>query len=209
MSKNRLLLFFLVYHALIFSTQDPSAKLPDAETVIHFHIDTKVDANSTVQLNNEKKRLHCSSLLGDKLRECVISLTKEKQKKILPKFSKQHRRAFFRTFDGEGYENFLETFTEAEWKFLVAKLSESEKKQWPKTIKEQKEKIAAIKQAAGEEYSAMQAALMATFWSVTTSIVFTPVLSGVMGYLEIRKRAQKVFEAEEQGIKKYIEEKFG
>ncbi len=209
MSKNRiLLLFFSLYTTLLFSS---APNLPDAETVIYLNIDNKQEATNSIQLNKEpkKKVIRCSTISGDKLKECVISLTKAKQKKILLKFSKQHRSAFFRTFDGEGYENFLETFTDAEWKFLVAKLSESEKKQWPKTIKEQKDKIAAIKKAVDEEHSAAQTAIKAAFWSITTSIVITPVLSGLVGYLEIINHRKKVFEAEEQGIKKYIEEKFG
>lgn len=206
MLKNRkFLLCISLYTGTLFSI-DP--KLPEADTVIHVHIDNKQEANNTVNLNKStKKPVRCSLVLGEKLKECVHALKRAKQKKILKRFSKHQRTAYIKTLTKDEYKVFLDSFMENEWQAFVAQLSESEKKQWPKTIKEQKERLEEIKKTADKDLQAKtpQAALLA----IGLSIMLTPAIAAPISAIHMINLAQNSLESEEEETKKYINEKFG
>ncbi len=205
MLKNKKFLIFIsLYSGSLFSV-DPTA--PEADPVIHIHIENKQEANNTVNLNKPPKKTRCSLLLGDKLKECVHTLKKKKQKKILKKFSKHHRTAYLKTLSKEEYTNFLDSFTENEWQEFFAQLSAMEKKQWPKTIKEQKAKLEEIKKTADEELDGKTP--MAALLAVGLSIMLTPALAAPISAVHLYSLAQASLESEETKTKEYINEKFG
>lgn len=198
----KLLLLFSLGTPLIFS-EEPN--VPNANPAIYVTVNN--EAHSTVHMNQPKKKIRCSDLLGNNLKECIHATTKRKQKKLLRKISKHHRSAYFKTLTQEEYKTILASFTEAEWKSFLAQLSEYEKKQWPKTIQEQIAQLDEIKKTADKELltqiakkAGLDMLLLAPFCPPIAALVMT-----IDGFQEVNTSIRH----EEEAFKKYIAEKFG
>lgn len=205
--KVVIVLSFSCNTLLLFSQSPP---FPQADTVIHVQIENKQEAINTVNTakpeENKKKPLRCSKLSGNDLTECIHALTKQKRKKLLKKLSKQQRAAYIKNLTSEQYNDFLNLFTEAEWQTFIAQLSNSEKKQWPKTIQEQKEKLKAIRENADKDFKKQ---IFKT--CIFDLIMFSPIppAAGLIAALDACNIANHSIEDEMKKTKEYIEEKFG
>lgn len=156
-------------------------------------------------IQKEESNILCGNLCNKELMEYISSLTIADQKQIFAQLPPNKRWEYLSQFTLQDYDKFLNAYSEKDWKQLLESLPTEVKKNWPTTIKAQRDALEKIKKIAENTRN------FALGVHVIIDAAFPPAMFlhvAEIGYVYHYNVHPIVYKVRTKHFKKYLEETF-